>query len=216
MTFAIGIFDLFAYAIPGSLYLGLFGYLATRLHWIDAAAAGRTPVVLLIIAVVLLSYLLGFLAYPVGALADRLAPRWYRHDPRETFLRREPALRNREFVRVHGFLLLSAVELHDREAAMDVSRLRASGLMLRNCSAPLLLGAVAAIVELIVGGHRWFAAVSAVLLVAASGGTISQGRKLRRWAQSKTLELAAWIPDIDERIRVMRGEGPAVKDAHGD
>ena len=41
--FAVGIFDLFTYTIPGSLYLGFFSYLGFRLHWVDPAAASRLP-----------------------------------------------------------------------------------------------------------------------------------------------------------------------------
>jgi hypothetical protein len=59
VTFVVGMFDLFTYTIPGSLYLAFFGYLATRLHWVDLAAVDRTPVLLLVIAIVVASYLLG-------------------------------------------------------------------------------------------------------------------------------------------------------------
>ena len=35
MAFILGIFDLLAYAIPGSLYLTTFAYVSHRAGWID-------------------------------------------------------------------------------------------------------------------------------------------------------------------------------------
>ncbi|MGH4024751.1 MAG: hypothetical protein ACRDRV_09215 [Pseudonocardiaceae bacterium] len=202
MTFAVGIFDLFSYTIPGSLYLAFFGYLATRLHWIDPGAVGRAPVLLLVIVIVVASYLLGYLAYPLGAMAKRVLPQRRIRRPREEFLHRNPAASGRDYVHADPFLLLSAVELHNKEVAAEVTRLRASGLMLRNSAPPLLLGAAAAIVELVLGRNPVFMAGSALLLVAGFCSLIVQGRRLGHWASLKTLELCFWLPDIDEKCRL--------------
>ena len=35
MAMILGVFDLLAYAIPGSLYLAVFAYVAHRAGWID-------------------------------------------------------------------------------------------------------------------------------------------------------------------------------------
>ncbi|MGH3911360.1 MAG: hypothetical protein ACRDRM_11080 [Pseudonocardiaceae bacterium] len=201
MTFAVGIFDLFTYTIPGSLYLAFFGYLGARLHWIDPGVVGRSPVVVLVIAIVVASYLLGYVAYPLGAATNRVLPRRRIRRPREEFVRRNPAARGRDYVRADPFLLLSAVQLHDKEAAAEVTRLRAGGLMLRNSAPPLMLGSVAAIVELSLGRNPVFAAGCAVLLAAGFCSLIVQGRRLGHWASLKTLELCFWLPDVDERCR---------------
>lgn len=197
MTFAIGIFDLFTYTIPGSLYLALAGYLAARLHWIDPGAAGRAPTLLLVIALVLLSYLVGYLAYPLGALANQVLPTRRKHRAQQEFLSRNPAARGREYVRADTALLLGALELHNKEVAVEVSRLRATGLMLRNSAPPLALGAIAGLVELFTSHRPLLAAGSAVTLGAAAVALVVQGRRLRHWANLKTLELCFWIPDID-------------------
>lgn len=210
MTFAIGIFDLFAYAIPGALYLGFFSYAAARLHWIDLGAVGRTPVVLLVIVMVLASYLLGYLAYPVGALVERVVPRRWKNEPIGEFLRRVPAARGREFTKAPGPLLLGALLVQDKELAVEVTRLRAAGLMLRNSSSPLVLACVASVIELLAGGKWLMAAVFAVLFGTGAMAAIVQGRKLGRWAQSKTLELCFWLPDIDDRLRDATGGRPPV------
>nr|WP_042191834.1 hypothetical protein [Kibdelosporangium sp. MJ126-NF4]CEL20318.1 hypothetical protein [Kibdelosporangium sp. MJ126-NF4]CTQ97544.1 hypothetical protein [Kibdelosporangium sp. MJ126-NF4] len=201
MTIAVGFFELFTYAIPGSLYLTLFTYVAARAQWIDLVAVMRTPSVLLIIGLVLVSYLLGYLAYPVGDFAHKLVPN--RRDERaaETFLRRNPAAKDREYVRADPFLLLTGIQVNDNELASDVNRSRATGLMLRNCAPPLLFAAIIAIVELFTGRSPGLAVTCAVIFFVGFVGLIVQGRKLARWAHLRTLEVAFWLPDIDEKFR---------------
>ncbi|HWM02637.1 MAG TPA: hypothetical protein VNP92_09915 [Actinophytocola sp.] len=201
MTIPVGIFDLFAYSVPGSLYLALVSYLALRTGLVEPTALTGVNGVLLVVAAVLLSYLFGFLAYPLGELAHRLLPELRRRDPRADFLRRNPAARDREFVRADPHLLLAALQLHDHEVAADITRLRASGLMLRNSAAPVSLAAVVAAVEVFTGPHPVLAAGCAVALLGVAPTLVAQGRKFGRWADIKTLELAFWLPDVDARVR---------------
>lgn len=211
MNIAVGVFDLFAYSVPGALYLSFLGYLAFRFDVTEPAAVFGAPGVLLLIGAVLLSYLLGYLAYPLGAIANRLAPKRRDRDPRAEFVRRSPAAKDRDYVRADPFLLLAALQLHDLEAGNEVSRVRATGLMLRNCAPPLLAAAVAGVVEAFAGPRPVVAAGCAVLFAVASGVLVTQGRKHARWASIKTLELCFWLPDIDERFRA--GELPAERSA---
>ncbi|WP_370943764.1 hypothetical protein AB5J62_32225 [Amycolatopsis sp. cg5] len=200
MNFAIGVFDLFTYTIPGALYLALFGYVGARFGWIDPAAVGRAPVVLLVIALVLVTQLLGYLGYPLGAAINRLVTRRRDRRPRQEFLRRNPEARDRAYVEADPHLLLSVIQLHDKDVAVEVSRLRATGLMLRNSAPPLLLGALVAVVEIFTGSKPALAAVSLLLFAVGSVSLVAQGRKMGHWASIKTLELCFWIPDIDERL----------------
>lgn len=201
MTIAVGVFDLFAYSIPGSLYLSLLGYLAFRLNLLEPAAVLGLPGFLVVVGAVLLSYLLGYLAYPLGALVSRLVPNRRRHDALAEFIGRTPAAQNRDYVRADPFLLLAALQLHDDEAATHVNRTRATGVMLRNCTPPLLAGAVAAVVEAVAGPRPAVAAVCAALFVVTAVVLVTQSRKHARWATIKTLELCFWLPDIDDRLR---------------
>lgn len=193
MTIAVGIFDLFTYTIPGSLYLTFLGYLAARLGWLDPGVVA-SPGLLLVIGVVLLSYLLGYLAYPLGAVANRAVPRRRRRDPREEFLRRTPAAHGRNYVQADRFLLISAVQLHDKDVAAEVTRLHAVGLMLRNSALPLALGSVAAIVELILGSRPVLAVGCAVLLAAGFFSLLVQGRRLGHWSHLKRSSSASGFP----------------------
>ncbi len=200
MTFAIGIFDLFTYTIPGSLYLAVFSYVAIRVNWIEPGTITSAPLVLVVIVLVLLSYLLGYLAYPLGATVNELLPTRRERRAEQEFVRRVPAAAGRDYVKADPAVLLSGLQLHDMDASVEVTRLRANGLMLRNSSPPMALAAAAAIVELFASRHPVLAAVSAVVFGAASVTLVVQGRRLRHWANLKTLELCFWLPDVDAKL----------------
>jgi hypothetical protein len=199
VTFALSLFDLLTYAIPGALYLAFFGYVAARLG-IDLDAVAKVPTSLLVGAIIVLSYLLGYLGYPLGAVTNRLVPRRRVRRPRQEFLERVPAARGRAYVQMDPFLLVSALQHHDKDLALDAMRYRAAGLMLRNCAPPFALGFAAATVELVLGQNPVFAALCAVLLIIGFLGVIIQGRRVGYWASLKTLELCFWLPDIDRLI----------------
>ena len=55
MNITLGVYDLFAYAVPGSLYLALLGYIAERLRWVDPSRILHANTVLVVIAGLILS-----------------------------------------------------------------------------------------------------------------------------------------------------------------
>jgi hypothetical protein len=208
VTFAVGFFDLFTYTFAGTLYVGFFSYLALRLQIVDPAALTRLPVLIAVVVVVIASYFLGYIAYDIGHRVGKLIPRRVMEHPRHEFLRRTPQAADRPFARADVHLLLCALVLHDREVAMEISRRRAAGLMLRSAAPPLLFGAIAAVVEAFVWKHHAAAAVLAVLLLGGFLSLIIEGRKHIRWAALKTLELAFWVPDIDAKLGPPAAEKP--------
>lgn len=199
MNIVVGVFDLFTYTIAGGFHLALVGYLAARVGLIDLHALNDVNGVLLVIGVVVLSYLLGLLAYPLGELLNRVVPRRPR-SPRDEFRRRNPAARDRDYVHADSFLLLSALQLHDMEAATEVNRLRSGGLMARNAAPALALAAVTALVEAFTSGHPVLAVLCAVAFAGGSLATLLQGRRLSYMASMKTLELCFWLPDVDAKV----------------
>jgi hypothetical protein len=201
VTIAVGIFDLFTYTIPGSLYLGFLSYVALRLHWVAPGAIGGLPTALLIVIVVLAAYLIGYVGYPVGAVLNRAVPHRRERGARQEFLGRVPAAQGRAYVQADPHLLHSGLQLHDKDVAIEVTRLRASGLMLRSSAPPLVLGFIAAIVELFAGPRPVLAASCAAVFAAGAASLIIQGRRLTYWAGLKTLELAFWLPDVDEKTK---------------
>lgn len=202
MTLAVGIFDLFTYGIPGALHLSLIIYVLARLNLIDLASLASAPSVLQLVGAAVASYLLGQLAYPLSALLDKVAPRWnWSGDhARLEFVARVPESRERAFVRADTSLLLAAVELHDKEAAGEITRLQGVALMLRNSALALVFALVVAVLELILGPARLPAGGCAALLLVSLIAAIRHGRRVRHWDRLKTLEICFWIPDIDDRL----------------
>ncbi|MEJ8634792.1 MULTISPECIES: hypothetical protein [Streptomyces] len=213
MTLAVGIFDLFTYGIPGALHLSLIVYVLARLNIIDVTSLASAPSVLQVLGVAIASYLLGHLAYPLSALLDKVAPRWNWsvENARLDFVARVPEARDRAFVRTDASLLLAAVELHNKEAAGEITRLQGLALMLRNSALALMFALVVAVIELAMGAHRVLAGGCAALLLVSLTAAIRQGRRVRHWDRLKTLEICFWIPDIDEKIRL---QPPVITGAH--
>jgi len=59
----------------GALYVAFFGYLGAKLHILTVASLGGVPTVVLVVVIVVLSFLLGHLAYPVGEAMESIVPR---------------------------------------------------------------------------------------------------------------------------------------------
>jgi membrane protein implicated in regulation of membrane protease activity len=203
MAFILGVFDLLAYAIPGSLYLAVFGYAAQRAGWIDVPSLLQLPSVLLLIALAVAAFLAGQAAYPLGSWIDRVnrfGSTRLPEEAKEDFLRRNATAAGRRFLQVDPFTLLAALESESSEAAAEVSRLRATGLMLSRSVPALLLGVVTALVEIFTGGVPLFAALTGLVLALVAGGCLYQSSTFRRWAIIRTYELSFWNDEIDGRL----------------
>jgi hypothetical protein len=201
MNITLGVYDVFTYAVPGSLYLTLLTYIADQLGWVDPARIFQGNTTLIVITGAVLSYLLGHVTYPIG---EQLARRYPRNksisDAVNEFIARVPSARDRAFVKADRFTLQAAIEIHDVGAAADIARNRAIGLMLRNCALVFVLGAVAATVEAVIGNNPAIAVCCAALFLLIAAGCLSQAAIIRHWANLKTLQLAFWIPDIDNTL----------------
>jgi hypothetical protein len=202
VTFAVGIFDLFCFVVPGALQLSILVWVLDRLGLAEPGAVAATPTALLVAGAIVASYLLGRLCHPLGAQLERLAPR-RRPSPdaaRQEFLGRVPQAQDRPYVHADPALLLAAAEIHDKDAAGEIGTMRAQSLMMRNVALALTLAVVVALVELVVGGHRLLAGGSAGLLLFAAVGMLRHGRTLWHVSRLKTLEICFWLPDIDQKL----------------
>ncbi|QWF79350.1 hypothetical protein [Amycolatopsis sp. CA-230715] len=201
MTFAVGIFDLFTYAVPGVFHVAFLAYLASRLHVVDLGRVTSMPAALLVIVVVVLSYVLGHVTYELWALVDKVLPaKGQTQRTRERFFDRNPRARDRAFADANWALLRTGIAVHDKEAAAHIDRLMSQALMVRNLTLPLAFGFVAALAELAFGGHRLEAGCCAVVLAAGVAGSYAEGRTLMRWAHLRTLETCFWLPDLDATL----------------
>jgi hypothetical protein len=203
MAFILGIFDLLAYAIPGSLYLTTFAYVSHRAGWIDVPSLVALPSLLLLLAVAVAAFLTGQAAHPLGRLVDRVNPFGSgqpEQEAREEFLRRNAVAARRRFLQLDPFTLLAALEADDREAAADVFRLRSVGLMLSRSVPALALGAVIAVVEIVTSRLPLFAGLTGLVLVLVGAGCLYQSASFHRWAILRTYELSFWNDDLDARL----------------
>jgi len=128
------------------------------------------PGTILFLGCALASYLLGHLTYGLGKATNRILPaRRKRHpDAREEFLSRVPSARGKAFVDADVFLLLARLQVLRKDAATEVARLRAGGLMLRNSTPPLLAAAIVVVVEGVTAGKTLLAACCGILLLVAA------------------------------------------------
>jgi hypothetical protein len=203
MAFILGIFDLLAYAIPGSLYLTTFAYVSHRAGWIDVPSLLGLPSLVLLIAVAVAAFLTGQASYPLGSMVERFNPFGSKEpskEAREEFVRRNAIETPRRFLQLDPFTLLAALEADDREAAADVFRLRSVGLMLGRSVPALTLGAVIALVEIFTGRIPLFAGLTGLVLALVAAGCLYQAASFRKWAIIRTYELSFWNDDMDERL----------------
>src|SRR5262245_8204350 len=96
MNITLGVYDLFAYAAPGSLYLTLILYAADRLSWIDPLRLLQSNTAVIIISGAILSYLLGHITYPLGYMLSRAYGHdKSREDAKNDFVERVPTAKGR-------------------------------------------------------------------------------------------------------------------------
>ena len=200
MTFALGIYDLFAYSIPGLMYISVLGFVAARADWlaIDLKDLKDVPSLLVVVAVAVCAYLVGHVTWPLGRYVGRLSYRWRPWpDATEVIADRDPDAAKSGYLKHSRNLLQARAELTNREVASEISRMRAVALMLRNCVIPFLLSAVCASVEVVNGGGRFLAGVLATLFALAAVGALMQFRTMMQWATLKTYELSYWHFAVD-------------------
>ena len=74
MAIVLGVFDLLAYSLPGSLYLAVFAHVSHRAGWIDVPALVGLPSLLLLVGLAVAAFLVGQAASPLGSTLDRVNP----------------------------------------------------------------------------------------------------------------------------------------------
>ena len=210
MNLSLGIFDLFATAIPGSLYLLTALYLGIHCEWVDADDLAELDTTFAVIGAALGSYLLGHVFAPIMRQAIEMVPLW-RQGPdaaRREFQARNPDLAGRSFIELNPFTLLAGLRQHSNDAAAEVDRSRAIGLMLRSACPAFVIGAGIAATEGVCGG-RWVPGlVVGLALLGMAGLALREGRKFGHWALIHTFECAAWIPGVDDLALHSPGDTP--------
>lgn len=182
MSVRIGVYDFFAYTIPGVLYLGIilfalaiFGVVPLTWNSLnDVSFAG-------------LIFLVGA-GYALGMLLDVIAEQWsYLFRKRKT-----PYLMLEKFAHLHQsiqcnfsandwILLLASIRQASPESAVDAEQHNAISIMLRNLSlAFLLLAIVFLLYFVVVAGNYWNIGF-ALLCLIASYLAIRRSTMRREW-----------------------------------
>jgi hypothetical protein len=203
MSLILGFFDLLAYAIPGALYLTTFAYVAHRAGWVDVVSVLQVPSLLLIVVLTVAAFLTGQAATPLGSLIDRRNPFGSTAVPDQAkaeFLGRNADAAPRRFLEADPYTLLAAIEVGDKEAATDVTRLRSVAAMLSRSVPALALGAVVAFAEAFTGSLPLFAVLTGIGLLLVAAGCLVQSVAFRKWVIIRTYELCLWNEDIEARI----------------
>jgi hypothetical protein len=75
MNLSLGVFDIFAYSVPGSLYLALLLFVLDQTGWVDIDQVGDLNSTILVAGGIIASYLLGHLTYAPRRFLGRRLPR---------------------------------------------------------------------------------------------------------------------------------------------
>lgn len=191
MSIRVGLYDFFAYTIPGSLYLFTIVYLGLILEWVHVDSQMLNNLSLIQVGVFIA------LAYITGMTLDTIARYWRRlFKPRglakkvfdgfkEKYADLDIRFRYRDWA-----ILLAYLRRENIDVATEIERLNVSGIMLRNISLNLILLAALQIVEFIRTNFIWhpvlFAALVFLSIVAGREST-----KFQAWFFSAIFEAIA-------------------------
>jgi hypothetical protein len=211
VNLSLGIYDLFANTVPGTLYLIIGIHLTLRFGWVTADGLGGLDSTVAVLGAILASYLLGQV---VGSRLRWLVDRtglWSTSPAaiRAEFRRRNPSVAHRPFIDADPFTLLAGLRQVSPEAAVEVDRSRAAGIMMRAACPAFAIGAVIAAVESAVRGEP-VVLVATVALAALAAASFREGQTRNRWAEFHTYECTLWMPDVDERLGMPAPTSPSV------
>jgi hypothetical protein len=116
MNLALSIFDVFTYAIPGSIYLAVLIYISNRLDWIRVEAANDLKHNYTVLGAVLASYLLGHITYQLGRAVEHMLPIWKQGlpDPKRVFLTDVPKSKGEFLARLTPTFFLLRLRFEQR------------------------------------------------------------------------------------------------------
>jgi hypothetical protein len=209
MSIRIGLYDIFAYTIPGVLYIivALFGL----------STFGFITIDLNLISNLSITWVLGLLGfgYVTGLLLDPLAHKWIRlfipknRDAKRTALasfRQKHPWVTFEFAPDDWPILLNAVKIKSFDIAMEVEQHNVLYIMLRNISFGFLLAAVNFLLIFSFVYTHFGNLVLAVVSLGLSYSAAQRCRLRRHWFYSRIYEsyVACYLPpeEIVARIPV--------------
>ena len=187
MSLRVGVYDFFAYTLPGALYLAVIVRLLVVL---DVVAIDLQSVDLSIPDVIVLAGL----SYVAGLVFDPLPNRvWYRffRPPDvasirlDRFKQKHPCLKVK-FEANEWPILLQRIKRESVDVALDIEKFNAMSKMLKNVSFGLLVLGVIEVVTALRGG--WPSLVLAIVFLGLSVAAGKESSKFNSWFYTATYE----------------------------
>ena len=214
MSIQIGLYDFFAYTLPGALLLAILGYAGASFGLVQinfqTLNTLSTPIALVSIAA----------SYLVGMLLEPIAQRWYR------FL--QPKSRKKyifeDFRAIHpdwkihipkqdAGLMRAYIKQKNVELAIDIEKNGAIAKMLRNFSLGFAVFAAILLVQLLMQGFQGWRFVGLGLAVGLAAIAASEAAKFYRWFHFLTLEaIAAFSFNPADQVIHLNLSDPLPKD----
>jgi len=218
MSVRIGIYDFFAYTIPGSLYLTTIAYLCSTLGLIQIDSQVLSALSTLQVI------LLAILAYTIGLVLDPIAKQWYRlFKPKDLsktvldeFKQAHPEL-NVKFGTNDWPIIFAYLRQESDEIAHNIERLNATNIMLRNLSFNLVILSAIQMVRLLQAN---FYVLDVILLAVFVVLSLISGRESVRFARwfysgqyqaiaAQSLKASDWV---EKRPKVQYSPSDKVSD----
>lgn len=182
MSISVGIYDFFAFTIPGGLYLATIIYLSTALGLVQVKINDFSNLSLIQIVVGVA------VAYILGLIVDPVAKQWYRlfkqgHTTESTFVRFKQNYPEFElkFKSTDWPLLRAFVRRQNKDLALDIERMSVLRTMLRNVSFALMLLALIQAVRLFSGNAPTFDLITGIVLATLSVLSGKESVKYSDW-----------------------------------
>ncbi|MCP4371827.1 MAG: hypothetical protein GY797_27475 [Deltaproteobacteria bacterium] len=185
MSIKIGIYDFFAYTIPGGIYLVsviYLGYIFQSFN-LDFATVDLVPLLIF----VALSYVVGLILNPISRM-------WYRFFKPENISQITfEKFQDNNFSFKFNFetkdipILVSYIKQNDMDVASEMGQFNAMHIMLRNVSLSLVFLAIIQVLFLISKFSYW-GLIVAVIFFGFSILAVKQSAKYEKWYYSNIYE----------------------------
>jgi hypothetical protein len=180
MNIRIGIYDFFAYAIPGGLYLFIVVYACTIFVIVQVDWLSFDLSAIQIVVVAGIAYIFGMILEPIAKLWYRLfKPKDFPDLALEQFKQFHPSLEIK-FQSVDWPILLAYIRRESIDIATEIERVNASNIMRRSISFGLM---ILSLVQIAQFAHTLFASHLILSVIFAVSSVIAgkESVKFARW-----------------------------------
>jgi hypothetical protein len=189
MSIQFGIYDFFAYAVPGGLYLFSLIYILSVFTGtkFDFAVLSNLSIVSIVLIVIP--------AYIIGLVVDRIAVFWYRNfEPKQLAelvlekFKKEHSNLEFKFQGKDWAILIAYLQREKPETTSEIHRFNAIHIMLKNASFNFVILAITSIVLFFLHKFEWVQLIIGISCIVASIISARQAVRFKRWSYSANFE----------------------------